>query len=158
MPSAAWDDRPLPDEGAPEDSAEGGTGMELKVELSLPNHPTARLDPAIAIKTVRLTPGGAHPSELGLQRETRPAIISIATPEATTDRWCRALPLPRLPVVVREDALVVVGRTRDDGAVLGLDGKVVSVERFGFSAPGDIVMKELGMTADNLVKEAKAYM
>ena len=33
-----------------------------------------------------------------------------------------------------------------------------AAERFGFSAPGNIVMKELGMTADNLVKEAKAYM
>ena len=40
----------------------------------------------------------------------------------------------------------------------GLDGKVVSVERFGFSAPGDTVMEELGMTADNLIKECKAYM
>jgi transketolase len=40
----------------------------------------------------------------------------------------------------------------------GLEGKVVSVERFGFSAPGDIVMKELGMTADNLIAECKAYM
>jgi len=28
--------------------------------------------------------------------------------------------------------------------------KVVGVDRFGFSAPGDIVMKELGMTAENL--------
>merc|ERR1719183_406078 len=41
---------------------------------------------------------------------------------------------------------------------VGLEGKVISVERFGFSAPGNIVMQELGMTADNLVKEAKAYM
>jgi len=41
---------------------------------------------------------------------------------------------------------------------VGLEGKVVSVERFGFSAPGNIVMKELGMTADNLVKECKAFM
>ena len=32
------------------------------------------------------------------------------------------------------------------------------VERFGFSAPGNIVMEELGMTAANLVKEAKSYM
>jgi transketolase len=31
--------------------------------------------------------------------------------------------------------------------------KVVGVDRFGFSAPGDIVMKELGMTADNLKAE-----
>jgi len=31
--------------------------------------------------------------------------------------------------------------------------KVVGVDRFGFSAPGDIVMEELGMTAENLSKE-----
>jgi transketolase len=31
--------------------------------------------------------------------------------------------------------------------------KVVAVDRFGFSAPGDIVMKELGMTAENLASE-----
>ena len=31
--------------------------------------------------------------------------------------------------------------------------KVVGVDRFGFSAPGDIVMKELGMSAENLASE-----
>merc|ERR1712032_453122 len=31
--------------------------------------------------------------------------------------------------------------------------KVVGVDRFGFSAPGDIVMEELGMSADNLSSE-----
>lgn len=31
--------------------------------------------------------------------------------------------------------------------------KVVGVDRFGFSAPGDIVMKELGMTAENLSEQ-----
>merc|ERR1712127_873718 len=31
--------------------------------------------------------------------------------------------------------------------------KVVGVDRFGFSAPGDIVMAELGMTAENLAAE-----
>lgn len=40
----------------------------------------------------------------------------------------------------------------------GLDGKVVGVDRFGMSAPGDIVMEEYGMTAANLVKECKSYM
>ncbi|KAI2512534.1 Transketolase [Fragilaria crotonensis] len=34
--------------------------------------------------------------------------------------------------------------------------KVIGVDRFGFSAPGDIVMAELGMTADNLAKEIAA--
>jgi len=33
--------------------------------------------------------------------------------------------------------------------------KVVGVDRFGFSAPGDIVMKELGMSAENLSEEIK---
>jgi len=33
---------------------------------------------------------------------------------------------------------------------VGSEGKIVGVDRFGFSAPGDIVMKELGMTAENL--------
>ncbi|KAH8071179.1 transketolase [Aureococcus anophagefferens] len=41
---------------------------------------------------------------------------------------------------------------------VGLDGKVIGVDRFGFSAPGDIVMEELGMTAKNCAAEVKAYM
>ena len=32
----------------------------------------------------------------------------------------------------------------------GLAGKVVGVDKFGMSAPGDIVMKEYGMTAENI--------
>merc|ERR1712014_367275 len=34
--------------------------------------------------------------------------------------------------------------------------KVVGVDRFGISAPGNTVMQKFGMTAENLVKEAKA--
>jgi transketolase len=34
--------------------------------------------------------------------------------------------------------------------------KVVGVDQFGMSAPGDFVMNKYGMTAENLVKEAKA--
>jgi len=34
--------------------------------------------------------------------------------------------------------------------------KVVGVDRFGFSAPGDIVMRELGMSAENLSKEIES--
>ena len=41
---------------------------------------------------------------------------------------------------------------------VGLDGKVVSVERFGFSAPGDIVFKELGMTVENVVNTVKSVL
>lgn len=39
---------------------------------------------------------------------------------------------------------------------VGTHGKVLGVDRFGFSAPGDIVMKELGMTAENLSESISA--
>lgn len=33
----------------------------------------------------------------------------------------------------------------------GLEGKVLGIDRFGISAPGNVVMKELGMTAEDVV-------
>ncbi len=39
---------------------------------------------------------------------------------------------------------------------VGLDGKVVAIDRFGLSAPGNKVMEKLGMTAQNVVDAVKA--
>lgn len=39
---------------------------------------------------------------------------------------------------------------------VGLEGKVIGIDRFGISAPGDTVMAELGMTASNVVAVAGA--
>jgi transketolase len=39
---------------------------------------------------------------------------------------------------------------------VGLDGKVVGINRFGMSAPGDLVMKELGIDAAHVVEAAKS--
>ena len=38
----------------------------------------------------------------------------------------------------------------------GFEGKVLGIDRFGISAPGDLVMAELGMTADHVVKAAQS--
>jgi transketolase len=38
---------------------------------------------------------------------------------------------------------------------VGTQGKVIGIDRFGISAPGDTVMKELGMTKDSVVSTAK---
>jgi transketolase len=43
-----------------------------------------------------------------------------------------------------------------DGLWYKYASKVVGVNNFGFSAPGDIVMKEKGMSAENLIKEIKS--
>ena len=37
---------------------------------------------------------------------------------------------------------------------VGLDGVVVGIDRFGISAPGDTVMSELGISVDNVVRQA----
>lgn len=39
---------------------------------------------------------------------------------------------------------------------VGLDGLVVGIDRFGMSAPGGTVMKELGMTAERVVEAARS--
>lgn len=39
---------------------------------------------------------------------------------------------------------------------VGLQGKVVGIDRFGMSAPGDQVMKQLGVTAEHLVEVVKS--
>jgi len=40
----------------------------------------------------------------------------------------------------------------------GLDGTVLGIDRFGISAPGDVVMQELGMTEGHVVEAAKALL
>ncbi len=44
------------------------------------------------------------------------------------------------------------------GKYVGLRGKTVCIDRFGLSAPGDTVMAQLGMTAENVAKVAKELM
>lgn len=39
---------------------------------------------------------------------------------------------------------------------VGLDGATIGINRFGLSAPGDTVMKQLGMTADRVVEVARS--
>jgi transketolase len=42
------------------------------------------------------------------------------------------------------------------GKYVGLDGVAIGIDRFGLSAPGATVMKELGMTVEHVVEAAKA--
>jgi len=44
------------------------------------------------------------------------------------------------------------------GKYLGLQGKAVCIDRFGMSAPGDTVMEQLGMTADNVAAVARELL
>ncbi len=53
---------------------------------------------------------------------------------------------------------VEAGATLGWWKYVGSNGDVVGIDRFGASAPGPIVMKELGFTAENVCAKAKALL
>ncbi|MGC4074375.1 MAG: transketolase [Nibricoccus sp.] len=56
-----------------------------------------------------------------------------------------------LPKSVRKRVAIEAGVTGLWHQYVGLDGKVVGIDRFGISAPGPIVFKELGITTEAVV-------
>jgi transketolase len=61
-----------------------------------------------------------------------------------------------LPPSCRKRVAVEAGVTALWREYVGLDGKVVGIDRFGLSAPGPQVMKELGITAEAVVAAANS--
>lgn len=60
-----------------------------------------------------------------------------------------------LPHAVRARVVVEAGATLGWGQYAGDLGEVIGVDRFGASAPGDVVMREYGFTAANVVAAAR---
>jgi transketolase len=56
-----------------------------------------------------------------------------------------------LPSSCRKRVAIEAGVTALWSKYVGLEGKVVGIDRFGLSAPGNIAMKELGITAEAVV-------
>jgi transketolase len=61
-----------------------------------------------------------------------------------------------LPPSCRKRVAVEAGVTPLWREYVGLDGKVVGIDRFGLSAPAPLAMKELGITVEAVVAAAKA--
>ncbi len=61
-----------------------------------------------------------------------------------------------LPPDCRKRVAIEAGVTGLWSKYVGLDGKAIGIDRFGLSAPGGTVMKELGITAENVIAAAKA--
>jgi len=61
-----------------------------------------------------------------------------------------------LPPSCRKRVSIEAGVTQPWFKYVGLDGKALGIDRFGISAPGPIVMAELGMTPEAVVAAAKA--
>jgi transketolase len=61
-----------------------------------------------------------------------------------------------LPDACRKRVAIEAGVTGLWSKYVGLDGKVVGIDRFGLSAPGAIAMQELGITAEAVVAAARS--
>ena len=60
-----------------------------------------------------------------------------------------------LPAACRNRIAIEAGVSGLWGQYVGLEGKVIGIDRFGISAPGGTVMKELGISVENLVAVAR---
>jgi len=63
-----------------------------------------------------------------------------------------------LPKAVTKRVAVEAGISMGWCRYVGAEGDVISVERFGASAPGKVVMEKFGFTTDNVVARAKAVL
>ena len=63
-----------------------------------------------------------------------------------------------LPPAITKRLAVEAGISQGWWRFLGSDGDMISIERFGASAPGDKVMAEFGFTVDNVCQQAKKVL
>lgn len=63
-----------------------------------------------------------------------------------------------LPSSIRKRVAVEAAHPDYWRKFVGLNGKVVGIDRFGVSAPGSIAMHELGMTADSVIEAVRALV
>jgi transketolase len=59
-----------------------------------------------------------------------------------------------LPPAVHARLAVEAGVSQGWHRYVGSDGDVLAIDRFGASAPGDVVMREYGFTVDNVCNRA----
>jgi transketolase len=63
-----------------------------------------------------------------------------------------------LPPGVKARVSIEAGSTLGWERYVGLDGAIIGLDRFGGSAPGEIVMRELGFTPEHVVQAAKSLI
>jgi transketolase len=63
-----------------------------------------------------------------------------------------------LPPGVHRRLAVEAGATLGWERWVGSDGAVIGLDRFGASAPGEVVLRELGFTVENVVARARTLL
>ncbi len=81
-------------------------------------------------------------------------VVSVPSIERFT-RQPREVREAILPSAIRRRVSIEAGVTGLWAGLVGLDGKAIGIDRFGLSAPGGTVFKELGVTVDAVVQAVR---
>jgi transketolase len=112
---------------------------------------TAKLD------LILLSAGSELQHALKAAEQLGPGTRVVSMPcFARFDRQPDAYKEEVLPRACRRRVAIEATQPSTWAKYVGLDGAVVGIDRFGLSAPGGTVMKELGITAEHLVEVAKS--
>jgi len=110
-----------------------------------------------ALDTIILATGSELQHAMNAAKQLRNGVRVVSVP--CTERFLRQDQAYRdevLPPRCRKRLAIEAGVTNLWYQFVGLDGKVIGIDRFGLSAPGGKVMVELGITADRVVEAARA--
>ena len=108
----------------------------------------------------------ASGSEVSLVLEARAALQKDGTPTRVVSMPCIEL-FEEQPQEYRDEVLppsfrarlaVEAGVRQSWDRFVGLEGDCLCLDRFGGSAPGDVAMRELGFTVENVVNRARALL
>jgi transketolase len=110
-----------------------------------------------ALDVILLAAGSEVQHALKAAEQLGPGTRVVSLPcFARFDRQPAAYREEVLPKACRRRVSIEATVTSTWAKYVGLDGASVGIDRFGLSAPGGEVMKELGMTAENVVAAVKS--
>ena len=108
------------------------------------------------LELILLSAGSELQHALAAAKTLGPGTRVVSVPcFARFDRQPAAYREEVLPLSCRKRVAIEATVSSTWARYVGLDGAVVGIDRFGLSAPGATVMKELGITAEHVVEAAK---
>ena len=94
---------------------------------------------------------------LDAAKELGPGVRVVSMPcMEVFDRQSDAYKAEVLPASCTKRVAIEAGVSGLWYKYVGLEGKVIGTDAFGFSAPGDVVLASFGITTENVVSTAKS--
>jgi transketolase len=110
-----------------------------------------------ALSLILLSAGSELQHALEAAKKLGPGTRVVSLPcFARFDRQPASYKESVLPKACRRRVAIEASVTSTWAPYVGLDGVTIGIDRFGLSAPGNAVMKELGITADAVVRAAES--